>query len=227
MYVSTRGGWVRARFSVADIAAAALEIVDRDGLGGLSMRSLATALGTGPMTLYNYVRDRGELEELVAEAVIADVKYPAPSDDWSADVRAIAIAMWETVRRHPNAVPLVLTRRTVSASSYLVADRLIAALNRAGLPEEDVLAGFRAVLGLVMGSAQAELAGPLAGTGRDSAQIAAAARIGGLAGADHPHIAALARVSQRSTATADFERGLGMLLAGIESLGCGHRPAVD
>ncbi len=37
------------------------------------MRSLAAALGTGPMTLYNYVKDREELEGLVAEAVLADV----------------------------------------------------------------------------------------------------------------------------------------------------------
>ncbi|OBK93644.1 hypothetical protein A5645_19115 [Mycobacterium asiaticum] len=218
---------MRARFSVADIAAAALEIVDRDGLGGLSMRSLATALGTGPMTLYNYVKDRRELEELVAEAVIAEMKVPARTDDWCADVRAIATAMWEAVRRHPNAVPLVLTRRTVSASSYAAADRLIAALNRAGLAEHDVLASFRAVLALVTGSAQAELAGPLAGAGRDREQVTVAARIGGLAGHQHPHIAALAHVSQRSTAVADFDRGLTILLAGIKSLGTGHRPAVD
>jgi AcrR family transcriptional regulator len=191
------------------------------------MRSLASALGTGPMTLYNYVKDRSELEELVAEAAIAEVKVPALSDDWCADVRAIAVAMWETVRRHPNAVPLVLTRRTVSASSYLAADRLIAALKQAGLSDEDVLASFRAVLGLVMGSAQAELAGPLAGTGRDREQVVVAARIGGLADAEHPHIAALAHVSQQSTAAADFERGLGILLAGIKSLGRGDRPAVD
>lgn len=213
---------MRARFTVSDIATAALELVDRDGLGGLSMRSLAGALGTGPMTLYNYVRDRGELEELVAEAVIAEVKVSAPSDDWCADVRAIAMAMWEAVRRHPNAVPLVLTRRTVSASSYLAADRLIGALARAGLSEEDLLASFRAVLGLVTGSAQAELAGPLAGAGRDSEQVAVAARMGALAGAEHPHIAALAQVSQRSTAAADFARGLDILLAGIKSLGSGR-----
>ena len=209
---------VRARFTVSDIAASALEIVDRDGLGGLSMRSLAAALSTGPMTLYNYVRDRGELEELVADAVIADVKVPAPSSDWRNDVRAIAVSMWETMRRHPNAVPLVLTRRTVSASSYLAADRLIAALSRAGLADVDLLASFRAVLGLVMGGAQAELAGPLAGNEREKEQITVAARIGGLAGAEHPHIAALAQTSQQSTAVADFERGLDILLAGIESL---------
>jgi AcrR family transcriptional regulator len=210
---------VRARFTVSDIAATALEIVDRDGLGGLSMRSLAGALGTGPMTLYNYVKDRGELEALVAEAVIADVKVPERSDDWRDDVRAIAMAMWETMRRHPNAAPLVLTRRTVSASSYLAADRLIAALRRAGLADMDLLAGFRAVLGLVMGSVQVELAGPLAEGGRDREQAAVAARIGGLAGAQHPHIAALAQTSRQSTAAADFVRGLDILLAGIESLG--------
>lgn len=210
---------MRARFTVSDIAASALEIVDRDGLAGLSMRSLAAALGTGPMTLYNYVQHRGELEALVADAVIADVKVPEQSDNWRADVRAIGIAMWETMRRHPNAVPLVLTRRTVSASSYLAADRLIAALGRAGLAEADLLAAFRAVLGLVMGSAQAELAGPLAGSGRADEQIAVAARIAGLAGDEHPHIAALAQTSQQSTTGADFERGLDILLAGVESLG--------
>jgi AcrR family transcriptional regulator len=210
---------VRARFTVSDIAATALEIVDRDGLGGLSMRTLAAALGTGPMTLYNYVTDRAELEVLVAGAVIADVKVPELSDNWRDDVRAIATAMWETTRRHPNAVPLVLTRRTVSASSYLAADRLIAALGCAGLAGMDLLAGFRAVLGFVMGSAQVELAGPLAGHEREREQIAVAARIGGLAGAEHPHIAALAQTSQQSTAVADFQRGLEILLAGIESLG--------
>lgn len=213
---------MRARFTVSDIAATALEIVDRDGLSGLSMRSLASALGTGPMTLYNYVKDRGELEELVARAVVGEVKVPAPTEDWCEDVRAIAMAMWETMRRHPNAAPLVLTRRTVSAASYLAADSLIGALGRGGLTDVDLLAAFRAVLGLVMGSAQAELAGPLAGAGREQEQIAAAARIGALAGAEHPHIAALAQVSQRSTAAADFERGLGILLAGIKSLGGCH-----
>lgn len=213
---------MRARFTVSDIAAAALEIVDHDGLGGLSMRTMAAALGTGPMTLYNYVRGRGELEELVAEAVIADVKVPEPSDNWRSDVRSIAMALWETMRRHPNAVPLVLTRRTVSASSYPAADRLIAALARAGLADLDLLAAFRAVLGLVMGSAQVELAGPPGESEREREQIAVAARIGGLAGAEHPHIAALAQTSQASTAVADFERGLDILLAGVESLG--HRP---
>ena len=46
---------MRARFTTDEIGAAALEIVDAAGLNALSMRSLAAALGTGPMTVYNYV----------------------------------------------------------------------------------------------------------------------------------------------------------------------------
>jgi AcrR family transcriptional regulator len=208
---------MRARFSVAEVATRALEIVDRDGLSGLSMRTLAAALGTGPMTVYNYVKDRDELEELVAEAVINSVELPAPSQDWQQDVRAIAMAIWQAVRRHPNVVPLVLTRRTVSPSSYAPAERLVEALSRGGLEDADLLAAFRAVLGLVMGSAQAELAGPLAGPDRDTEQTAVASQIGRLAGVEHPRLAALAVTSQRSSAAADFDRALDMLLAGVRS----------
>jgi AcrR family transcriptional regulator len=208
---------MRARFNVAEIAARALEIVDRDGLGGLSMRTLAGALGTGPMTLYNYVEDRGQLEELVAEAVISDVDLPEPAQDWLADVRSVATAIWQAVRRHPNVVPLVLTRRTVSPSSYAPAERLVEALVRGGLDDVDLLAAFRAVLGLVMGSAQAELAGPLSGPNRDAEQAAVAAQIGRLAGAEHPRLAALAQTSRQSSAVADFDRALDLLLAGVQS----------
>jgi AcrR family transcriptional regulator len=210
------GRYMRARFTLADVRAHAIRIVDKDGLGSLSMRSLAASLGTGPMTIYNYVKDREELEGLVAEAVLADVRLPRRSDSWRSDVKSIATAIWRSVRQHPNAAPLVLTRRTVSAAGYLPAERLIEALGRAGLSDLDLLAAFRAVLSLVMGAAQVELAGPLASTDRDDANAVGAKRIGHLAGSEHPHMATLAQTSQHSTMAADFNRGLDMLLTGIQ-----------
>jgi hypothetical protein len=68
-----------------------------------------------------------------------------------------------------------------------------------------------------MGAAQAEHAGPLAGGGRDAQSQAAAKRIGLMAGADYPHVAALSQVAQRSTAAADLKGGLEILLSGIRS----------
>lgn len=203
---------MRARFTIEEVQAAALEIVDADGLGALSMRTLGSALGTGPMTLYNYVKNRDELEELVAEAVIVDMRLPDRCDDWADEVRAVAGAMWDGVRRHPNAVPLVLTRRAVSDSSYGSAERLVEALASRGLADAELLAAFRAVLALIMGSVQVELAGPLASNHQ---LVAAAAQIGTMAGEKFRRLAALAEVSQRSTPEEDFVRGLDMLLAGF------------
>ena len=151
---------MRARFTTDEIAAAALRIVDESGVAALSMRSLAAALDTGPMTLYNYVADKEGLEELVVAAIVAEVRLPDPTDDWQQDAYAIANAMWQGVRAHPAAIPLVLTRRMSSATGFAAADALIAALSRAGLDDRDRLAAFHAILGFVTGAAQAELAGP-------------------------------------------------------------------
>ncbi len=197
---------MRARFTTGEIAVAALRIVDESGVGALSMRSLAAALGTGPMTLYNYVADKEGLEELVVAAIVAGVRLPEPTDDWQHDAHAIASAMWQGIRAHPAAIPLVLTRRMSSSTGFMAADALIGALGRAGLRDQDRLAAFHALLGLVTGSAQPELAGPLV-----------AARIGSVAGADYPNVEALAKVAAESTVEDDFDRGLRMLLEGIAS----------
>ncbi len=85
-------------------------------------------------------------------------------------------------------------------------------LGRAGLADRDRLAAFHAVLGFVVGAAQAELAGPLT-RGRDVAD--ASDRIGSVAGARYPHIEALSKVAMRMSVEEDFDRGLRMLLDGI------------
>lgn len=155
-------------------------------------------------------RDREGLEELVVDALISAVDLPSPTANWRSDTIRIATAIWRAVRAHPAAVPLVLTRRSTSAAAFAPAETLVAALRRSPLDDRDVLAAFRAVLNLVMGSAQAELAGPLEATAPDTA-----ARIGALAGQDFPHIEALSHVSRKSSPEADFTRGLKMLVAGI------------
>jgi len=195
---------MRARFTTDEIADAALRLVDESGVGALSMRALANALGTGPMTLYNYVADKEGLEELVVAAIVAEVLLPDPTDDWQHDAYAIASAMWSSVRAHPAAIPLVLTRRMSSATGFAAADALIAALTRAGLDDRDRLSAFHALLGFVTGAAQADLAGPLV-----------AARIGSVAGPDFPNVEALSEVAKRTTVEEDFDRGLRMLLDGI------------
>ncbi|BDX30913.1 TetR family transcriptional regulator [Mycobacterium antarcticum] len=201
---------VRARFTRDEIASAALQIVDESGLSALSMRSLASALGTGPMTMYNYVTSKEALEELVVAAVVAAVSVPPPGQDWRHDLHAIATEMWRGVRAHRAAIPLVLTRRMASATGFAIVDALVVVLGRADLTDRDRLAAFHAVFALVIGSAQAELAGPLTGGASE-----AAATIGAVAGSEFPHVEQLSKVAMATTVEDDFDRGLQMLIAGI------------
>jgi AcrR family transcriptional regulator len=76
----------------ADIARAALEIADSEGFDAVSMRKVAQRLGAGTMTLYHYVRNKGELVALMNDAVMAEVVVPEGelSDDWRAALTQIA-----------------------------------------------------------------------------------------------------------------------------------------
>jgi AcrR family transcriptional regulator len=53
---------------------AALRIIDRDGVDGLSMRRLGHALGRDPMSLYRYAATKTALLDGVVELVLADLR---------------------------------------------------------------------------------------------------------------------------------------------------------
>jgi AcrR family transcriptional regulator len=76
----------------ADIAHAALEIADSEGFDAVSMRKVAQRLGAGTMTLYHYVRNKGELIALMSDAVMAELVVPEGelSDDWRTALTQIA-----------------------------------------------------------------------------------------------------------------------------------------
>ena len=201
-----------AKFSRPQLQTAALALVDAHGVDGLSMRALAAALGTGPMTLYNHVHDRRDLDVLVVEAVMGEAHLPRRSSaDWRADVRAIATAAWRAVRTHPNAIPLILTRRSQSPAVFAWSEALLGALARSGRSQHRLLVAFRAVTALVMGFAQAELAGPLS----VESPRAIIARFRALPAGRYPRLIEIAGAARRSAAEREFRDGLTLLLAGL------------
>jgi AcrR family transcriptional regulator len=198
----------KAKFSRVQLQAAALALVDEEGLGALSMRTLAAALGTGPMTLYNYVRDRDDLDALVVEAVMAEISRPRARCDWQHDVRAIVEATWRTVRRHPNVIPLVLTRRTLHETTLDWAESLLDALARGGRSGTELLIAFRTVSGFVMGLAQAQLA---------STADPDVARAQALPPERYPRLIEIAKAATRLGADREFRAGLDIVMAGLEA----------
>jgi AcrR family transcriptional regulator len=128
------------------------------------MRALASALGTGPMTLYNHVRDRDDLEALVVDAVLEELRVPSlHALDWRDAVLQLSTAMWLGIRAHPRIVPLVVMRRgsPSSAEARALGDALVCALHRGGYRAKSLRAAVRAVTAFIAGFALAEFHGPL------------------------------------------------------------------
>lgn len=99
----------RAPLSRRRVLATALDLVDRDGLDALSMRKLAAALDVEAMSLYKHVRNKDDLLAGLADLIWAEIAAAAPPDEWAVWLRALAHAVRDTVHRHPNALPVLLS----------------------------------------------------------------------------------------------------------------------
>jgi AcrR family transcriptional regulator len=76
------------------IVAAALEIARGEGVEALSMRRVAQALDTGPASLYVYVADRDELQQLVFDAAIGTIEIdPIDPTRWREQLKELARRM--------------------------------------------------------------------------------------------------------------------------------------
>jgi TetR/AcrR family transcriptional regulator, tetracycline repressor protein len=74
------------------LAATALELIQEDGLDALTMRTLADRSGVKAASLYWHVRDREELLELVAGALLARVSTANRGADWRESAIALCTA---------------------------------------------------------------------------------------------------------------------------------------
>jgi AcrR family transcriptional regulator len=73
---------VQPALTRARLVAAALELVQDEGIEGLSMRALADRLAVKAASLYWHVRDRGELIELLADAILSQVSRSKGDGGW-------------------------------------------------------------------------------------------------------------------------------------------------
>src|SRR6202171_2711719 len=92
------------------ILQAALAIVDRDGVDGLSMRRLSVALGRDPVMLYRHVASKAAVLDGVAEIVLGKLQVDTEDPDWAGQLRTVARAFRQLALAHPNVVPLLVTR---------------------------------------------------------------------------------------------------------------------
>jgi AcrR family transcriptional regulator len=111
---------------------AAIALADRGGIDGLSMRKLGQELGVEAMALYRHVRDKEDLLDGVAEAIVGEIAVPPPGDDWKSSLREQVMAARSVMLRHPWARKVLEERGTAGPASLAYIESVLATLRDAG-----------------------------------------------------------------------------------------------
>lgn len=189
------------------IAAAAVALVDRDGLERFGVRRLADELGVDPMSIYNHIKGKAALLDAISEAVLTEM--PAgiveESDTWEEIARRTAHHYRRTACRHPHVVPLLATRPQNSPVALAALEQLVSAMRTAGVPD-DVIADTPLILfGFLNGYLLALLGGE---PGSPAAVPAFDPEV-------YPTMATLAPRMTDFGSVQEFDRLLDTMLAGI------------
>jgi AcrR family transcriptional regulator len=118
------------------IVAAALELLDADGLDGVSMRRVAQRLETGAASLYQHVGNKDELLELVLDHVSADVEIPVPGvgpEGWQEPLKELLRRWRKVLSAHQDLAYVMLGRIPTGPNALDGAEAILRILNDGGV----------------------------------------------------------------------------------------------
>ena len=201
------------------ILQAALGIIDRDGIDGLSMRRLSEEVGRDPTVLYRHVPSKAALLDGVAEIVLGQLRVDTADPDWGAQLRTVAHEFRRLALTHPNVVPLLVTRPLATPLGQRPPGMLrpledvLALLTYAGFSGADALHIYRVLFGYLHGHILTELQEVIERPEETDDVL----RLGlhRLAVTEFPQVRALASVLASYDGAAELDRGLDLLLSGL------------
>lgn len=146
------GAMPRHLFDRPQIIAAARRILDADGLDALTIRALASDLGTGPASVYRHVRERRELLQLIAD----EVAHELPLPDAALGPRDRLLASWSELfdffAARPWLVDLIAAGEVTSGEATPLAEEHLRALDELGLDPGDRIRAYRSGFAQLFGS---------------------------------------------------------------------------
>ena len=139
--------------SLERIVATAVELLDAEGVDGLTMRRLADRLGSGAMSLYWHVDNKEEVFDLALDSVL---EYRGPpqiveSQDWRGEVVHMLEDWRASMLRHPWSASL-LPRRALGPNILGRLELLSKTLSRAGVADADLNVAIWSLWNYVMGA---------------------------------------------------------------------------
>lgn len=140
------------------IAAAALKLIDAEGLDNLSMRRLGAVLGVEAMAIYHHFESKGDLLDAILDLFVEEVEPPLlrPGEPLERlrtcfdAIRGIAIT-------HPRAFWVLPARRFRTPRSLDFYERLLRTFHEAGFDAALSARYFRLAAGFAIGAGMAEI----------------------------------------------------------------------
>jgi AcrR family transcriptional regulator len=214
------------------IVETALRVADAEGFEAVSMRRIASELGAGTMTLYHYVKTKDELIALVGDAIMGELLIPAAEvpDGWRGGMAEIGRRTRGVFARHPWILEHIDEQSDHGAGPNTLhhVEQSLAVAARTGLDIEDqfeiVALVDDYVFGYVIRAREVDFSDDDSAAKRRLEAMLAYVETQ-LATGEFPHLAAfsgddprgaLMRVAKVSTDEQRFERGLQILLDGVE-----------
>ncbi|OWV78326.1 TetR family transcriptional regulator [Rhizobium sp. R634] len=138
--------------SLERIVATAVELLDAEGIDGLTMRRLADRLGSGAMSLYWHVENKEKVFDLALDSVLEyRVSEPAGSRDWRGEIVQMLEDWRANMLRHPWSASL-LPRRALGPNILARLERLNKILSGAGVAEADLNVAIWSLWNYVIGA---------------------------------------------------------------------------
>jgi len=148
----------RPKLSLADVVRKAIDLADGSGLAALSMRKLADELGVTAMSLYTYVPGKGELLDLMTDAVCAETARPEPGRrSWRERLAQIAYENWALYQRHPWLLQVATNRPVLGPNLIAKYDYELRAVEGIGLTDVEMDMTIALLADFVHGSVRAAL----------------------------------------------------------------------
>ncbi len=141
------------------IVEAAVQVADAEGLESVSMRRVATELGTGTMSLYRYVPGKAELLDLMLDRVQRPSENPADLGDggWRTALEAMGRATLALYRRHPWLLQVNQSRPILGPSALDGMEKVLARIKPMGLTDPELISAIIMIDGYVVGAARTQL----------------------------------------------------------------------
>lgn len=182
--------------TIERIVDAAVQLVDAEGLGALTVRRLADDLGTGSASLYRHVASRDELIVLMVDRVIGEVVLPEPELPGRERVEQLAHELRRVLLDHAQLLPALTAAPLLGPRAVEGSGVGLESMLAAGYPPRVAVPAVLALIDFVLGTVYFD-------TSSAGRSFAASRELGGSA----PDVPSADDV---------FEFGLQTFLAGLE-----------